>query len=106
MRIKYDQDFMKSPEGKSLHSRWKNIRYQRGEEWDEFQAFVDWALANGFTMDAQLKRYDNRVPFNPSNSYFHEPENDYAITADCIKRWNDTVNKIRVHFGMKPLGDG
>ena len=103
MFVKHDQEFMKSKEGKSLYARWRNIRYQRCEEWDDFSKFAEWALNNGFSMDAQLKRHDNRVEYKPGNCYFHEPVSEYAIDDDCIKRWNDTVNKIRVHFGMKPL---
>ena len=103
MFVKYDQDFMKSQEGMSLHSRWKKIRNQRCAEWDDFMAFVNWALDNGFSMDAQLKRYDSREEFKPGNAYFHEPVDGCTTTEESIKRWNDTVNKIRVHFGMKPL---
>ena len=104
MRIKYDQEFMKSPEGKSLNSRWRNIRNQRCEEWEDFQAFVDWALANGFGLELQLKRHDNRVPYQPGNAYFLKPDVEDGTIGESIKRWNDTVNKIRKHYGLEPLG--
>lgn len=103
MSVKYDQAFLKTPEGKSIYSRWRNIRNQRCKEWDDFHKFAEWALSNGFSKYLQLKRHDNREEYKPGNCYFYDADNEYVIGADDIKKWNKTVNVIRAHYGMGPV---
>jgi len=37
------------------------------EEWQEFQPFMDWALANGYADDLSIDRIDNNGNYEPSN---------------------------------------
>jgi hypothetical protein len=48
------------------------IRYgERGikicDEWDRYQTFRDWALANGYRDDLTIDRIDNDGDYNPEN---------------------------------------
>ena len=104
MFAKYDQEFIKSKEGNSLYSRWRNIRNKRCKEWDDFSKFAEWALNNGYKIDLLLKRYDSREDYSPENCYFHETTNQYILDADWKKRWDKAVNRIREYYGMEPVG--
>lgn len=37
------------------------------EEWDDFQSFYDWAMANGYADDLSIDRIDNDGNYEPSN---------------------------------------
>lgn len=100
---KHDQEFLKTPEGNSLYSRWRNIRHRRCKEWGDFSKFAEWALSNGFTKDLQIKRYDNEGEYSPDNCYLYESPNEYILQADWCKKWNETVNRIRAHYGLEPV---
>mgnify|MGYP004683691869 CR=1 FL=1 len=68
-----------------LHQTWSNMRYRcnnprcksykdyggRGiticEEWESYEAFRDWSLANGFADDRSIDRIDVNGNYEPSN---------------------------------------
>jgi hypothetical protein len=74
--------------GTRLYSTWKGMRQRcndpkcdrfkyyggRGiaicEEWNDFQKFHDWALANGYAEDLTLDRRDNSKGYNPDNCWW------------------------------------
>lgn len=104
MLVKYDQTFMKTPEGKGLYNRWRNLgRKGRCQEWDDFGAFCDWAMANGYQDGMMLKRMDGRKDFGPDNCYWLEMESDEWDAEEFCARWNKAVNRIRVHCGLPPF---
>ncbi len=105
MRLKYDQEYLKTPEGKSLWMKWRNGK-QAGmcSEWSDFDAFKAWALEHNFSQEAMLKKYNPDFAHSPDNSYFRVTNNEgNRITPEQVEKWNETVNRIRVHYGMKPL---
>lgn len=40
------------------------------EEWEKFEAFRDWALANGYEASLEIDRIDNDAGYSPSNCRF------------------------------------
>jgi hypothetical protein len=40
------------------------------DEWQEFQLFFDWAMANGYKSGLQLDRIDNDGDYSPDNCRF------------------------------------
>lgn len=104
MRVKYDHTFMKTPEGTALYAKWRNIgRCGRCEEWDIFNVFCEWSMANGYQIGMQLKRFDGRKRFGPDNCYFDKVNGNHQygkISLEQRYRWNKTVNRIRAHYGL------
>lgn len=104
---KYDTKFMKTDEARLLYTKWHTIK--RGDcckEWLDFMAFCEWAFDNDFECGAVLKRYHKSEPYSPRNCYFVFSENtnpSYNASEFCAL-WNKTVNRIRVHYGLEPLG--
>jgi hypothetical protein len=107
MYKKYDQKFLQTPEGKALWIKWRNAR-PAGlcREWKDFEVFKKWALAHNYSSETLLKRYNPDLPHSPENSYFRpsQKRGTNSVTQDQVEKWNETVNRIRVHYGMKPLG--
>lgn len=73
------------------------------EEWRDFQAFYDWAMANGYTDDLTLDRIDNNGPYSPENcrwvTYKEQGNNtsrNHCIThkgkTQTISQWADELN--------------
>jgi hypothetical protein len=78
------------------HRSWK--RYGgRGvtvcPEWQNYIAFLDWALANGWREDLQIDRIDNDVNY--------EPDNCRLVTQ--IENVNNTSANHRVVWGGRDL---
>lgn len=102
---KYPYEFYQTPEGKSIYHKWCNNAKDRCKEWDDFSTFCEWCLNHkNFTLTAHLRKHVNDRPHSPENSYFKEPVTRGEHTeSELIQRWNDTVNKIRKHYGLEPL---
>lgn len=105
-RSNYDPALRKTEQGKKLYGTWRRTqRYSRCKEWDDFPAFYDWAVHNGYVNGAWLKRIDEEVPYRPDNCVWYYP-NDYVgdrMPVSWADEWNKTVNRIRKHYGMPPL---
>ena len=107
--MRYDPNFKKSPDGQKLYDSWRNITKRGGrcKEWDDFGVFCKWAIANGHKKGTQLKRFDTSKPFSPDNCYVHECDgiaSEKNVCKDWCDLWNKTVNRIRAHYGMEPVG--
>ena len=104
MLVKYDQTFLKSPEGKDLYAKWRNIgRNGRCEEWNDFNVFCGWAMDNGYRSGMTLKRMDGRKEFGPDNCYLQKrviASSDTWVGPEWCQKWDETVNRIRKHYGL------
>jgi hypothetical protein len=88
----------------NLYSRWHRIHSSQscGEEFKTFTGFRAWAIEAGFENKGEyLRRHDERLPYSPENCYWYNiGESTDAVRA---KQWNDTVNRIRKAYGMRPV---
>ena len=107
--VRYDKDLKETPEWKSLYGRYNSFNNRKYRQlFGSFQAFYDWSMANGFAMGARFDRLDPSKPYTLDNCcWVLNDASMLRMTADerteAIKKWNETVNRIRVHFGMKPF---
>lgn len=104
----YDKDLKETPEWKFLYAKWCLIRKsQYGKEFERFNDFYSWSLANGFVMSAKLTRLDKSKPYSPENCQWipHAAKQIVFSEEDrqWIAKWNKAANRIRRHYGMKPL---
>lgn len=95
------------PERKSLYTKWVNTPKESFcPEWQTFQPFYDYWMAQGYVLGERLHRLDPLKPFGPDNcvmrqeigrQYFANEEKNWMIG------WNRTVNVIRRYYGMEPF---
>ena len=108
-KITYDPEMRTSYHGRRLYHYWKKIKGEtNSKEFMEYPGFFKWAMQNGYTIGAKLFRYDDE-PFSPTNCYWVSkdanadkkaaPKRDY----ERERKWNETVNRIRLHYGLEPL---
>lgn len=74
----------------SEHAGGDDLRYYRGvkvcPEWDDFTAFRDWALANGYQPNLQIDRIDTTGDYTPANCRF--------VTASVNSRNRSTTKLV------------
>lgn len=106
----YDKDIKETLEWQSLYNRYcskcKNIPYKQIAP--TFQEFYDWSMLNGFVMGARLVRYDDSKPYSRDNCHWLPPKDRIpdikgAAREAAIAKWNETVNRIRIHYGLDPF---
>lgn len=106
-RFLYDAEIKFTDEFKILHHRYFSENKKYREAFPTFQEFYDWSMKNGFFNGAKLARRDPSKPYTPDNCYWKPPQEKNAFHGDdqkeFIEKWNKAVNRIRVHFGLKPL---
>ena len=104
----YDPAMRETEHGSRLYQAWKRMRkHPHIEEWDNFPSFYVWSIGNGYTIGARLYRVDASVPYGPDNCswYIKDHEDDFEpIPESWADSWNKTVNRIRKHYGLPPLG--
>ena len=91
---------------KQMYHKWKRIlKLGCCEEWRDFEAFCRWAKEVGYEDGATLKKFNVTLPFAPGNCFFLKRDITGGIDpVEFNNRWNKTVNRIREHYGMEPLG--
>lgn len=105
----YDPELKETPEWESLYSRynmWPTNVYK--QLFDNFLDFYNWSMANGFAIGAKLVRWDVEKPYTPDNCRWVLSENKkikvtIAERDEFVARWNKSVNRIRVHYGLQPF---
>lgn len=103
---KYDREIIESEEGQRLYVYWqtKVSKNTDSPEFMTFPGFYNWAMENGYTVGAKLHRRDPKDPFNPDNCVWIAGEKDLTrFYPEFELKWNKTVNRIRVHYGMEPF---
>ena len=112
---KYDQDFIRSPEGDALYAKWIRIKNISCRPWaDDFMEFANWALDSGYELHATIRRKNKKEQYSPKNCCWVVNGNvkreqtkkyDYKIYKDSTFRveWNRAVNRIRKHYGLEPF---
>lgn len=97
---------MKELEKTHLYSKWRRALKQGCcEEWKSFRAFYAWAEKSGFQDGDVLKRKNIEKPYSPKNCSWirgEKTKNNFP-EKDFCKKWNETVNRIRVQCGMEPF---
>ena len=103
--------------GGRIYSYWKRIRNTPGNtvapEFSTYFGFYKWTMESGYTVGARLYRRDVREPYGPDNCVWvakrvedEEPKRSKRMTipdAELKKKWDETVNRIRLHYGMEPI---
>lgn len=73
-------------------------------EWESYSVFHTWAVYNGYTVEAWLRRIDESQPYAPENCVWYTSEEDAPVDQKRADEWNAVVNRIRKHYGMPPIG--
>ena len=108
-QITYGEDLKNTPEFQFLYSKWLCMRKQRlphDEAFAQFKPFYNWSMANGYEAGATLKRLDESKPYSPANCFWAPATERTTWTEEekaRIAKWNETVNPIRIHFGLEPF---
>lgn len=105
MNIKYDQKVMQTPRGKCIYDKWRQAKDDGllCDEWKEFPDFYKWAVRHGVGTETRLARKDKSKCFSTDNCKVIQ-KNDMGFSAvDWKDKWNKTVNRIRLAYGLEPL---
>lgn len=109
-RTIYDKSIRETPDFKPLYDRWQKIKKEGlHPDFAEFPKFFKWSIKHGFVPGAHLIRLDNSKPYGPKNCKWNVAchKDQGHIYGDeqreWIKKWNETVNRIRKHYGMEPV---
>ena len=105
---KYDQTIKNSDLGKLLYAKWLRIHNTENccDEFKDFIKFYDWAIGTGYQAGLTMLRHNKSKPYSPENCYWveHIPKQEYGLEYKrSIEKFNEAVNRIRKHYGMKPL---
>ena len=109
--VKYDKELKGTPEWQFLYNKWRQLLKQpHSEDFDNFPAFYEWSLAEGYALGAKLERKDISKPYSFNNCLWVQPAPQQKAYSEedkaWMESWNKTVNRIRRHFGMKPFPEG
>lgn len=66
------------------HANYSKKKIQLAKEWEDWEVFRDWALANGYRKGLQIDRINNNGDYCPSNCRFvtfRENQNNRDITV-------------------------
>ena len=108
-RVVYDKDLKETPEFQFLYNKWRQVlRHPYNDAFYEFMDFYNWSMSNGFVLGAKLTLIDTSKPYSPSNCAWMPPKERVPdIHGEereaAIAKWNETVNRFRIHYGMKPF---
>lgn len=93
----------------SLYNKWcvSNFRGMLCDEWkDNFQAFYDWAMANGYKEGLYLLRIDRSKVFSPDNCWWEKNILAFGNSRSRYLTYNGethTVTEWAEKLGMKRI---
>lgn len=105
-KIKYDQEMRDGEHGRRLYAFWKRVKLDtNAPEFLDYVLFYKWAMDNGYRVGARLVKQDESAPYSPDNCFWYcrNVETSNARDTEFELLWDDTVNRIRRHFGMPPI---
>lgn len=109
-KITYDPEMRQSDHGRRLYTYWRKVRPDTDSpEFLEYPKFFKWAMANGYTVGAKLFKYEPDEPYSPENSFWVARKDwvigDVEVYRNMARerKWDETINRIRLHFGMEPI---
>ena len=113
-KITYDPEIRKSESGSRIYGAWKRLRkHPYNPIFEEFQNFYKWAISEGYVIGDKLMRRDESLPYAPGNCYWKSPKDEdipeeisAAWALEWCEKWDETVSKLRKHFGLPPLKGG
>ena len=109
-KITYDPEIRKTESGSRIYGAWKRIRTRSYDlAFHDFIDFYTWARNEGYTIGDKLMRRDESLPYSPSNCYWKSSDDEEmspAWAVEWCEKWDETVRKLRKHFGLPPLKGG
>ena len=108
MRAKatYNPELREVEVGQRLYAFWKRIRRLGcSPEFSNYPDFYNWAIEDGYIVGDKLLRLNADKPYSPDNCMWTPKKLEYKDSRDTVRErlWDDTVNRIRQHFGMEPI---
>lgn len=107
--------------GSSLYKRWKSMKERcsdihnpryggRGitvcDEWkNDFQAFYDWSMANGYSEKLQLDRINNDGNYEPTNCRWVTPKANSENRSDVQKIKVTSESGVKVFNSISEASD-
>lgn len=104
--ITYDQELREGEHGRRLYSYWKKVKADTTSPvFLDYPNFYKWSIDNGYRVGARLFKHDITAPYSPDNSFWFCRSVDvtFARDPDFEYLWDETVNRIRRHFGLEPI---
>lgn len=96
----FDYEYYRGfPTFKPLYESWKRFRLRGAlsEEWEDFDKFYEWAMAEGYTAGVRVVRVDKEKPADPTNCKLNFPAGMVEEKTESVKGGykNRPCNKCR-----------
>ena len=92
--------------GQRLYAYWLRMRKADiSEEFADYSGFYKWSMEAGYQEGYKLFRHNADEPFGPDNCVWVPKKTEYRVCRDqqWEQLWDETVNRIRQHYGMEPI---
>ena len=110
---KYDKSMTVGEIGRRLYIYWCKVKYKTDDPvFLDYKRFYNWSLEKGYVAGSRLFRDDITKPYSTENCVWVANKrcmNDAKRPPDKIygrkfaQKWDEAVNRIRVHYGMSPI---
>ena len=92
--------------GQRLYACWLRTKNKGiSKEFADYSGFYKWAMEACYQEGDKLVRHNPQEPFSPDNCVWVPKKLEYRACRDTEREqlWDKTVNRIRIHYGMKPI---
>ncbi|MGM9603011.1 MAG: hypothetical protein ACI3W5_15680 [Faecousia sp.] len=102
---------------------WRKKGLREEGQWENLEAFLQWAAATGYRAQAHLRRIRTSLPYGPKNCYWEYPESvpaEYPEGHPCLfcpdeatcrepcgprlAHWNESMDRLRPIFAAAAQG--